>query len=242
MIKFLHYAVDTLPDRKGETSVATDQKEERKIFSDLTNWFLHGFMLFIISYIVFLSQMNSPIWMFSVFVVYGVTIYAVLLIVIGIVNMIITELLWPITMRGNSENWIIQGLFIILPTQILLLLSIPILQFISTFPQILVLISALLVFFGYIFVFGFIGVSVARMFSDVVVDKQDKKKKDRPLINGTRGRCSFCGESYRYPMKDISVERTVRCLNCGHTFYLEPDEELLKKLGEYSEKNARIDL
>jgi len=71
--------------------------------------------------------------------------------------------------------------------------------------------------------------------------RQTRARPRSPSFVGTRGRCTACGESYRYPTHDISSEGTVRCLNCGHSFHLESTEELLKKL-DTNREESRTDL
>jgi len=161
-----------------------------------------------------------------------------LLIVIGIINVASSEYLWSLNCRSNIENWIVQGFLVFIPTQILLMPFTDIIISSYSLPGPLVFLAAIGVL-GYMVVFGYIGRAVAKVYTEKDSYQQTHRKPGSPMIRETRGRCPSCGESYRYSTHDFSSESTVKCFNCGHTFYLEPTEELQKKLNVNREESER---
>ena len=220
----------------------TGRKGQNNIPSNLANYFLQGIILFTISYILFWIQLNPFYWFWSSLLVINMTISIFLLIVIGMINMMISESLWSLTLRSNVESWIAQGFLIALPTQILLLLFQYVIQLISTYPTITFVIYGLILFFGYSVIFGFIGNIAARKYIENEPDHRTTAVQKSLSFKGTRGRCPSCGESFRYLIQDISDEGIVKCLNCKRAFYIEPTEELLRKLGKYQVDDSKIDI
>jgi len=158
------------------------------------------------------------------------------------INMMISEPLWSLTLKSNVESWITQGFLIVFPTQILLLAFQWVIQFISENPTITLLIFGLVLFFVYSIIFGIIGNAAARKYIENESENHITASQKPTSLDGTRGRCPSCGESFRYLIRDISEEGTVKCLNCKNTFYIETTEELLRKLGQYRKDDSKIDI
>jgi predicted Zn finger-like uncharacterized protein len=219
--------------------VRTDREEQNKILLNLTNIFLHGMILFSISYLLFWIQVSPFYWSWSSLLVFNITISILLVFMIGVINMMISESIWSITLKSSGESWISQGFLIVLPTQILLLLFQSAIQIILTNLTITSLVYGLILFFVYSVIFGFIGKTAAMRYIENVPDNSPTVRQEAIQFKGTRGRCPSCGESFRYSNENISDEGTVKCLNCKHIFYIEPKEELLRKLGK-QQKDVQI--
>lgn len=213
------------------------RKKETLVPPHFFNYFLHGFVLLVVSYLVFLSQVTPFTWHFSYFIVFSVLFSIVLLTIMGILNMVIAESVWSLNVKSNLGDWIIQGFIVVLPTQILLIPFYYMINMIlsSLSNLIIAFLEFILLFFGYTFIFGYIGLKAAGMYTEGETYQRKRGKHQQETFTDTRARCTFCGESYRYPLSEISHEGIVRCLNCGRTFSIEPNEELLKKLRKFQE-------
>jgi len=203
---------------------------ERGVSSDLASHILHGTVLFIISHTVFWFQGSPFYWSSPNLLIFNVMFSLSLLVAIGMINVASSEYLWSLNCKSNLGNWIVQGFLVFVPTQILLIPFSSTMVLVSTFPSGLLIIPGAFLFLGYTVIFGYIGRAVASRYLEEDSYHQTRTRPRVQLFKGTRGRCTFCGESFRYSTHDISSEGTVRCLNCGHAFHLEPTEDLLKKL------------
>ena len=214
-----------------------------QVRSQFSKYFLHGFVLFIISYLVFLYQITPFTWRFSYFILFSVIFSFVFLTIMGILNMVIAESVWSLDIKSNLGDWITQGFMVVLPTQILLIPFYPMINMILSLPnRIMAFLAFILLFFVYTPIFGYIGLTAARMYEEKDTYLSRRGKHQLETFIGTRAKCTFCGESHRYPRSEISDEGIVRCSSCGHTFSIEPNEELLKKLGESKEKKSKTNL
>lgn len=217
-------------------------KEHKYIPSNLTNYFLQGVVLFGVSYVLFWIQLTPYYWAWSSLLVFNVTISILLVLVIGIVNMMISESLWSVTLMSNIESWIAQGVLIVIPTQILLIFFQVAILFISENLTFALLIYGLVLFFVYSMIFGIIGISAARKYTQSVLEHDISPDHTSTLFRSTRARCPSCGESFRYFAHNISEEGTVTCLNCKHTFPIETTEALLRNLGKYRKDESNMDI
>jgi predicted Zn finger-like uncharacterized protein len=221
----------------------TGQQGKRNSLSDLSNYFLHGVVLFCIGFVAMLTYANPYyMWSFHEVIIYYIIISIILIFVLGIINTALADLLWSFNTKSNKDTWVLQGLIIILP---ILLLQIPFFGALSPdlpFPPNITIVLVLVMFFSFSFFFGLLGVSVAKRYRETSFTKEEGQKQYTLPINGTRGRCPSCGASYKYTRNQISEDKTVRCLDCGHIFYIEPAEELQLNLRIHQQTESRIDL
>jgi hypothetical protein len=221
--------------------VATKNGDERNTISSLTNYFLHGLVLFVISYVVSSVQLSPYYWAWSNLLVANIIGIVWLLVIMGIVNTVITESLWSLNARSDVGNWIAQGFLIALPTQLLILQFYAVSQILASSYSLASMVSFTVLLAVYIMIFGFIGRSAAGRFAEMTSKEITAKQRVEPLM-GTRARCPNCGESLRYSNQDISNERTVMCHNFKQVFPIEPTQELLKKVKEMRDDETRIEL
>jgi predicted Zn finger-like uncharacterized protein len=221
--------------------VATKKGDERNTISNLTNYFLHGLVLFVISYVVSSVQLSPYYWAWSNLLVANVIGIVWLLVIMGILNTVIAESLWSLNVRSDGANSIAQGFLITLPTQLLILPFYTVSQILASSYSLASMVSFTVLLAVYIMIFGFIGRSAAGRFVEMTSKEITAKQRAQPLM-GTRARCPNCGESLRYSNQDISDERTVRCHNCKQVFPIEPTQELLKKATEMRDDETRINL
>ena len=151
--------------------------------------------------------------------------------------MIVTEYIWGITGNSSVENWIVQGIIILIPTQLLMMSFYSFLLTIYIMPEIsLKLILITIIFLAYFAAFDFIGAKVGSKYQEIHAPPEGLIEKTPARFRETKGRCPKCGESFRYSSHDFSPASTVRCLNCHNEFYLESDDLLLRKVEDSGDR------
>jgi predicted Zn finger-like uncharacterized protein len=230
----------------------TFQRKELDLLTDLAYCLIHGIVLFSISYIFFLMwylprqftiYIASVTW-FSVSALFisflGI---GLALLLAGAVNVTVAGHLWTIKTRSNGRIFMAEGLILVIVTQVLLL-PLPSIQTILFRMEItLQAFFVVLIFIDYCLAFGIIGRKTAGIYSQplMLVERMSREKK--PVrFSGTRARCPYCHASFRYRDYDRGLDGTVKCYRCSRLFYMEPIDDLLKKLGENIDVNSRIDL
>jgi predicted Zn finger-like uncharacterized protein len=229
------------------------QKDKLGLLADLAYCLIHGVVLFSLSYIFFmmwylptrimilgvsLAFLDIFSWLFIVFL--G---YAFLFLLAGSVNATLARYLWSIKTRSNGTIWMTEGLLIVIITQVLLL-PLPVIQTILTGMALwLQSIFVVLIFLDYCLAFGLIGRKIARIYCQPIPYEQRVRVENKQLgFSGTRARCPYCQASFRYRDDDRAMDGTVKCHRCTRSFYMEPIDDLMRKLGENIDVNSRIDL
>lgn len=230
----------------------TYQRKEPDLFTDFAYCLIHGIVLFSISYIFFLmwyiplqyATYITPVAWSSISVLFisflGIG-FALLLA--GAVNVTVSGYLWTIKTRSNGRIFMAEGLILIFVTQVLIL-PLPSVQTILARMEItLQAFFVVLIFIDYCLIFGIIGRKTATMYSQPLLLVERIGGENKPLsFSGTRARCPYCHASFRYRDDDRGMDGTVKCYKCSKPFYMEPIDDLLKKLGENIDVNSRIDL
>ncbi|MFW9843823.1 MAG: hypothetical protein ACFFEV_04545, partial [Candidatus Thorarchaeota archaeon] len=191
----------------------------------------HGFTLFLLSFMLFVMQSTGYYWNFSSFLVFNAIIVIGVLMILGVANMVISEVLWSINTLGKGESWLLQGFLILIPTQFLLVPYSNILYQLSQMSTYYNFVYAGILFLVYLLIFGGIGRSVASRYQEKDSRKSEHRKTSRPIeIGTTRSACTKCGSSHEYYDKNISQNGTVKCYTCGKEFPISSTTDLLSKL------------
>ena len=193
----------------------------------LAYYIVHGFILMIISTAFWCIQVIYPnprvlgIWAF------GVPLFVLVTMILGLLNSIIEELMWHINLRRGNDVLLFQGLKILVPTQLLYYAFPVLLIMASSYDAVTrVLLWEVLILIYCIF-FGIIGKTIADQYQEI--PKRKRIRRYRPS-KGTRSVCTRCGASHIYPEKAISQNNTVRCYTCGKEFIISSTEKLLENV------------
>jgi hypothetical protein len=226
------------------------QEKVLSLLNDCVFCIIDGLLLFVLTYPLFLSltTMSQVISSFgNAFPSYSVStlilLPVVMPLIVGAANITATRYLWSYNCNSNWRAWMMQGLIIVVITQ-LLLLPFPTAYAILTSTQLWIAPLLLILFMmDYLILFGLIGKVVARGYIEPRPYRREMVNQKKPTsLVGTRARCPHCLASHKYHDGEIDENGVVNCLTCNRPFYVESISILMNKIGEKEDSNSRIDL
>ena len=198
----------------------------------LAYYIVHGFILLVISFALWFIQVNYTTPLFLGVWAIGVPLLVGLVMMLGLINSMIDELMWHVNLRSGNDVLFFQGLKLLVSTQ-LLYYPFPVLIIMASSYEVetRVILWEILTLI-YCIVFGIIGKTIADQYQEKLTRKTTGKY--RPS-KGTRSSCPRCGASHIYSENAISQNKTVICYTCGKEFGISSTKELLENLSKSNE-------